>query len=39
MKPRFSWRVWRWTGAHENLFTLSPQERAIFVLFCKEAST
>ena len=36
-KPRFSYRLWHWTTAAENLFDLTPDELRLFELLVSEA--
>ena len=37
-KTRFSYLLWHWTGATENLFTLTPSELNFFKLFVNEVN-
>lgn len=37
MKPRFSFRLWRWTSCDESLFSLAREELEMFKLIVQEA--
>lgn len=39
MRPHFPWRLWRLTGADENLFDLTPEELVIFQTLASEANS
>jgi hypothetical protein len=36
-KPKFSFRLWHWTCANENLFELDAEARYVFGLLVDEA--
>ncbi len=37
IQARFGWRLWQYTGAHENLFDLDEQALEFFKMFVNEA--
>lgn len=37
-RTKFSYRLWRWTGANENLFELDRENLALFAAFVGEAA-
>lgn len=39
MKSRFSFRLWRWTGSDESLFSMAREELEVFKLIVREALT